>query len=482
MRIAYIAAGAGGLYCGACARDLALLRALRAAGHEVLVVPLYTPLRADAPVGLPMSPLFFGGISTYLRQASKWFGYLPGVGRKLLDHPGLLRLVSRRAIQTDPRALGPLTVSMLSGAAGPQAREAQRLADFLAQDFRPDVVHITNSLLIALAPILRERLTGSSTGGAGGGGEAYSGGGRALIFCTLQGEESFLAALPEAYRQQAVAWCRQHAAAVDGFIACAQERVAPLAELLRVAPERISVVLSGLDAAPYQSDREPIPPGEPRNVTAIPQTEDQSAEITIGYLSPIRRVKGLDVLLEAVHRLVAEDAGGDGEAGRKGRRIRLAIAGQILEPDYEKELRQTIRRYGLEKIVTWRGELSLAEKVTFLHGCDVFVLPTRQAESRAMAVMEALAAGVPVIASGLGILPELLTDTGGGITVPPEDPAGLAAALTAWRDHPAQAAAIGRQGAAALATRYTPPRMAAATLAVYQQVWQRVLASGPQSR
>ncbi len=70
MRITHIAAGAGGMYCGACARDINLVRALIAGGHDVQVVPLYTPLRIDGDRKLPVSPVFYGGINVFLQQVS----------------------------------------------------------------------------------------------------------------------------------------------------------------------------------------------------------------------------------------------------------------------------------------------------------------------------------------------------------------------------------------------------------------------------
>ena len=76
MRIAYVAAGAAGSYCGACMRDAALARGLIARGHEVLFLPLYTPLRADAPVP-GLKRVFYGGINTWLQHRSALFRKTP---------------------------------------------------------------------------------------------------------------------------------------------------------------------------------------------------------------------------------------------------------------------------------------------------------------------------------------------------------------------------------------------------------------------
>ncbi|MCB0293491.1 MAG: glycosyltransferase family 1 protein, partial [Calditrichaeota bacterium] len=65
LKIAYIAAGAAGMYCGSCARDNALATALIRKGHEVALIPTYTPLRTDEP-GASIDRVFFNGINVYL--------------------------------------------------------------------------------------------------------------------------------------------------------------------------------------------------------------------------------------------------------------------------------------------------------------------------------------------------------------------------------------------------------------------------------
>ena len=68
QRIAYIAAGAGGMYCGACVHDQALVRQLRRMGVDVLLMPLYTPLRWDGDE-LRHDQVFLGGVSAWMRQS-----------------------------------------------------------------------------------------------------------------------------------------------------------------------------------------------------------------------------------------------------------------------------------------------------------------------------------------------------------------------------------------------------------------------------
>jgi glycosyltransferase involved in cell wall biosynthesis len=412
------------MYCGACHRDLALFAALGAMGEELAVIPLYTPLRTDEPAACSMSPIFMGGVSLYLQMSLAMFGRLPAIVRRQLDRPALLRGVSRLAVQTAPEKLGRLTVSVLLGEQGPHAGEIDRLVQFLKREVRPDIVNLSNMLLASLAPPIRRELG-------------------VPVVSTLQGEEAFVAGLSEPYRRQAMDLLRQHAASIDRFICCARERVAPLADWLGVPAQRIAAIPTGLDAAPFAAmQRQPRAPGPP----------------TIGYLSAIRPEKGLDVLVGAVAELKR----------LHHREVHLTIAGQVLDRAFWKRVRKMIDDAGL--CVTIHGELDLRAKVDFLHRCDLFVMPTRLHESRAVAAMEAIAAGVPVIASARGVLPELLDTTEGGFTVEADDPLALARGIMGLLDDPAAAKRHSQNGPANLARHYLPRAMAQRTVEEYRSL------------
>src|SRR5215471_7599097 len=146
MRISYITAGAAGMYCGSCMRDNTLVAALSRLGHDVLLLPTYTPIRTDE-ADVSQQRVFFGGINVFLQQKSALFRHTPWFLDRLLDFPGLLRWVSRFAVKTRAEQLGELTLSMLKGEHGFQRKEIAKLLKFLAEDVRPDIVTFTNVLL-----------------------------------------------------------------------------------------------------------------------------------------------------------------------------------------------------------------------------------------------------------------------------------------------------------------------------------------------
>src|ERR671934_1677047 len=149
MKIAYITAGAGGMYCGSCLHDNTLVAALAAQGHDALLIPTYPPIRTDEP-DVSQRRVFFGGINVYLQQKLALFRHTPWLLDRLLDLPALLRWVSRFAVRTQAERLGDLTISMLRGEHGHQRKEIAKLTRWLAEEVRPEIINLTAGLLSGL--------------------------------------------------------------------------------------------------------------------------------------------------------------------------------------------------------------------------------------------------------------------------------------------------------------------------------------------
>ena len=149
MKIAYITAGAGGMFCGSCLHDNTLASALIARGHDVLLIPTYTPIHTDEQ-DVSLKRVFFGGINVYLQQKLAFFRHTPWVLDRVLDSRGLLRLASRFAVKTRADQVTDLTISMLRGEHGHQKKEVTKLVDWLEEHVRPEIVNLTNVLLSAI--------------------------------------------------------------------------------------------------------------------------------------------------------------------------------------------------------------------------------------------------------------------------------------------------------------------------------------------
>src|SRR5688572_26547676 len=130
MKIVLLTAGTGSYYCGTCMRDNALVNTLRDLGHDAVLAPMSLPMMPDEKQATPNAPLFFGGINVYLQQKSALFRKTPRWVDKLFDSPGMLKSAAKRVGMTRPSELGELTISMLQGEDGKQAKEVDRLVQW----------------------------------------------------------------------------------------------------------------------------------------------------------------------------------------------------------------------------------------------------------------------------------------------------------------------------------------------------------------
>jgi glycosyltransferase involved in cell wall biosynthesis len=418
MRIAYVAAGAGGMYCGSCLHDNTLAASLQALGHDVALLPTYTPMRTDEE-SVSRQQLFYGAINVYLQHRSPLFRRLPRRLSSWLDRPALLHWVSRWRSTTDPHDLGALTLEVLRGEQGPQRGELDRLTDWLEEGFRPDVVYLTNSMFLGMARQLKERLG-------------------APIVVGLVGEDLFIDQLPERARQPVLAEMRRRAADADLFIAPSRYYAATMAALLEIPEARVAVVPLGVRLDDH-SQPEP-PPARP---------------FTIGFLARICPEKGLHLLVDAFLEL----------AGAFADPPRLRIAG-YLDPGERAYHREQLRRLdaaGLGPLVEAVGEVDRAGKLAFLRSLDVLSVPTVYREPKGLFALEAMAAGVPVVLPEHGSFPELLAAAGGGDLFPAGSVSGLAAALRALHDDPERRRRLGERGRQGVRLHFSDERMAETT-------------------
>lgn len=434
MKVAYITAGAAGMYCGSCLHDNTLAAALIRKGHDVSLIPTYTPVRTDE-TDVSIDRVFYGAINVYLEQKAALFRHTPWLVDRMLDSPRLLSWATNRAGPTDARNLGALTLSVLQGEDGNQSKELEKLVVWLRDELRPDVVNLTNSMFLGMARRIRRELG-------------------VPILCSLQGEDIFLDDLVEPYASRVRQALIERARDVDGFIATSRYYVDHMSELMQTPKERIHHVRLGLKLDDFRG-REPA-------------AGEAGRPFTIGYLARICPEKGLHLLVEGFRRLVEQ-------VGRE--RVRLEIAGYLAQRDrdYCDGILQQMKQQGLDGIVDYRGEVDRRGKIEFLESLDVLSVPTTYAEPKGLFVLEALASGVPVVQPRHGAFPEMLEATGGGLLVEPDSPPALAEALRGLMDDPARRAELGRKGREAVHRDYSDDVMAEATLAIYRRY---VAASG----
>lgn len=418
------------MYCGACIHDNTLAAALAQLGHDVPLIPTYTPTRTDeANVSLPR--VFFGGINVFLQQKFALFRHTPWWLDRVFDSPALLRLASRLAGRTDPAELGALTVSMLRGEGGNQRKELRKLIAWLKQEVRPQIVCLTNALLAGMAREIKREL-------------------RVPVVCGLPGEDIFLDALPEPARSEARALLRERCGDADGFIAMSRYYADFMAEFLDMPRERIHIVRPGLNLEGY---------GEMRSA----ECGVRNAAVVIGYFARIAPEKGLHLLCEAYRRLRQMPGVGA---------TRLRAGGYLGEAGraYLEKIQRDMAGWGLAEQFDYVGEPDRAGKIEFLRGLDIFSMPTTYREPKGLPVLEALACGVPFVEPAHGVFPEFADATGGGLLVKPDDPQALAEALTRLVSDAALRDEMGRRGHEAVHRDFADERMAEQTLEVFRRV------------
>ena len=428
MNIVHIIPGTGGnFYCQNCVRDLALVRALRAMGHEVVVIPMYLPLTGDDPSIETDAPVFFGAVNTYLHQHVPLYGRAPRWIKRMMDSDRMLKWASAKSGSTRAGGLEEMTLSMLRGEDGLQAASLDALVGWLARGNKPDVIHLSNGLLIGLARRIRAELG-------------------VPVVCSLQDEDAWIDAMEPRYAERVWQVVSDRAADVDVFVAVSRHYAGVMQKRIGVAEERMRVVRIGLKMDGY--NQAPLyfrPP-------------------TLGYVSRMSESLGLGVLTEAFVRLKNR------ESWLKG--MRLRVTGGYTEDDRVllEGLGERLTAIQMQGDVDFVAPFDEKHRLDFLQTLSVFSVPAPRGEAFGLHVLEALASGVPVVQPAVGAFPELIGETGGGVLYDPSEIGEYIDALAGLLLNPDKAREMGRRGRSYVHEHFTVERMAREMAEVYKSV------------
>lgn len=251
--------------------------------------------------------------------------------------------------------------------------------------------------------------------------------------------------------QRHIALRRLYKGLVQHQIALGSELTTYLRDKVGVAPESLSTICNGVDHSRFTPaiTRAPIE-GSPFR---------SPAHWLVGTVGRMQHVKAPTVLVEAFIRVLKQRP-----ALRE--RLRLVLVG---DGPLREECRQRLEAAGLADLAWLAGERSDVPDI--MRGLDCFVLSSR-VEGISNTILEAMASGLPVLATDVGGNRDLIVPGVTGVIVPADDVASLAAALTALAAAPSRAAAMGRAGRATVEREFSLPAMVAA----YENVYERVLA------
>lgn len=385
MKIAHIIPGSGGsFYCGNCLRDSKYLKALKDLGHQVIKVPLYLPIFDDGH-DLDEVPVFYGAVNLYLKQQFPVFRHLPAFVEHALDSKSVLNMAARKAGSTRANGLEKMTISMLLGEEGGQKEELDRLVEWLTNEAKPDVVHLSNALLLGLARQIKRRMS-------------------IPVVCSLQDEDVWVDAMPDNYRKEVWDLMSKRGEDVDAFISVSDYYAAEIHTKMTIRKENLHTVYLGVDAADYS----------PKNII--------QKEPVIGYLSRMCEENGLAVLVDAFILL---------RENTRYRSVKLKITGGKTADDasFIKEQKLKIAKAGLTNDVFWAEEFEGEERQKFFDSVRLISVPVLNGEAFGLYQLEAMASGIPMVQPALGAFPEVIKTSGGGMIYTPNEPGQLAEAL-----------------------------------------------------
>jgi glycosyltransferase involved in cell wall biosynthesis len=378
MRILFIVPGSGdSFYCGNCFRDNLQANALRKAGNEVIIMPLYLPLKELTFTG--DTPLFFPATSYYLSQKYFKKRVMPEWINKCLGSDFFLNIAASFSGSTSSEGLEDMTLSMINGDGVAFNQQVGTLVEWIKNHEKPDVVHLSSSLLLGIAKAIKEAVD-------------------IPLVCSLQDEEVWIDKLEKRYAD--IAWkdISDNAKYVDKFITSSEYYKNFLSQRLPLI-NGIEVVYPGIDTNKYASDQYPDNP-------------------VIGFFYRMNEENGLGILAEAYAKL---------RKTGKFNHVRLRIGGGYTATDkkFLKKIQPILAPY--KSSIDWIHTYSLNEHLQFYKEISVICVPLTFNEGVGLYLCEAFAAGRPAIEPATGSFPEIVENA--GILYTPNSADALAEAM-----------------------------------------------------
>ena len=385
MKIVHIIPGSGGsFYCGNCLRDSKYYSSIKKLGHDVLKIPMYLPLFSHDTNNEDV-PVFYGAVSLYLKQTYPFFKKAPKWFDNMLNTRPVLKQAAKMAGSTRAKGLEEMTISMLLGEHGDQAEELEKMIRWLEEHYRPDVIHLSNALLLGLAGRLKSRLG-------------------VPVVCSLQDEDVWVDVMSEESREAVWKLMSEKAEDVAALVSVSHYFTRLMKEKMNLDDRKVHTLHLGVDPGDY---------------TFINSAEKGRA---IGYLSRMNECNGLDILVDAFILL---------KNNIKNHDVRLYVSGGSTGDDHQfiKKQKKKIIEAGVGNDVIFLENFEDEHRHIFFERVSVLSVPVRNGEAFGIYLAEAMASGIPVVQPPAGAFPEIIETTGGGVTSSENTPQKLAEAL-----------------------------------------------------
>jgi len=385
MKIVHIIPGSGGgFYCGNCLRDSKFFDAMRNKGFDAIKLPMYLPLFSHDLDGNNV-PVFYGAVSLYLKQQYALFRRAPRWIDSLLNSKPMLKFAAKMANSTRAKGLEDMTISMLLGEDGQQKDELEKMVSWLENNYKADIIHISNALLLGLAHKVKTRL-------------------KIPVVCSLQDEDVWVNVMSEDFQNKIWALMKEKAKDIDVFISVSHYYTKFMKEKLGLSDDKITTLHLGVDPSDYNYINSSV------------------KKKNIGFLSRLCKDNGLDILIDAFI-IFKKNAANESS--------NLFLTGGYTADDkkFLSEQKQKVKNAGLESSVFFIDDFELNKRKNFFENIAVLSVPVRNGEAFGIYLTEAMASGVPIVQPPLGAFPEIIEKSGGGIVYNENTPQSLAEAL-----------------------------------------------------
>lgn len=427
MKIVNIVPGFGGtFYCGNCLRDSGFSQALRDRGHEAHTLPIYLPLFIDNKKQDNDTPVFYGAVNIFLKQNYSLFRHMPAWMYRLFNSKPILKLAASKAGSTRAHGLEEMTLSMLRGHEGYQQEELQMLTDYLRDHEKPDIVHLSNALLLGLAYKIKNEL-------------------HIPVVCSLQDEDVWVDAMYPHYRQKVWNMMAEKGKDVDAFISVSDFFSGVMRNNMRIPGKKLHTIHVGINPDNYTYHK--------------PETNHP----VIGYLSRMNEENGFAVFVDAFIELRKNPTFCD---------VKLRVSGGNTVDDkrfINKQIRK-LKKNNLEHAIEFVEDYSKEALGRFFSGLTFLSVPVLKGEAFGLYQLESLASGIPMIQPALGAFPEIINATGGGVIYEPNTPQALAAKWQEVLSQPEKITEMSQNGHASIAAKFNLAKLTQKVIDVYANI------------
>jgi len=363
------------------------VRAIRKVpGIQASAIPLYLPpdKTTSEESGFDKN-VFFGAISMFLREKVGFLRNMPAVLDKFFDSRIFLKLAAKQAGTTSTEGYEELTISMIEGDNAFRKAEVDRLVKYLLKDGKPDIIHLSNALILGIARQLKKRIN-------------------VKVVCSLLNEDDWIDDMAEPFRSRAWQMVAREAGYVDIFVTPSNYYKELFKSKTLLKCDNVMVVPLGFDPEKDQVSR---------------AVREPSA---IGFFSRINNYNGFDKLVDAFIEMKKQNL-------IPGLTLNICGGYTGTDKNFISQQIKKIRENNLEKSVKIYPEFQGDKKLEFFHNVDVISVPVRKYDGYGLYILEANAAGIPVVQPATGAFPEIIDKTKGGIIYSPDTISELASNL-----------------------------------------------------